>query len=289
MTTLGKDGECYGLTVNSFSSVSLDPPLILWSIDRRSSCFAAFTECHRFAVNVLAADQRAISDHFTRYEAAKFTQKPFHDGIGKIPLLDDAAAVFECTTWAHHDGGDHVIILGRIERFAWQSCRVLAFSEGRYGIVMLHPDDESRHHHCADGEDHHPFDDFLMSLLIRTYDKASADFSGVLDIAAMTRAQMRILSIAAMDGARARTELQTRALLSESALEEALERLQKRGYIVPAGEDFVITKAGRSQLAALIADAHDCEAETAANLSSRELVQLKSLLRRLIMREASSG
>lgn len=126
-------GELHGLTANSFSSVSLEPPLVLFSLSRAAECFAAFERAKFFAVNVLRSDQEALSSRFATRNVDKWTgvgRRAGHDGC---PLLDDAIATFECRTTARHDGGDHVIYVGEVVAFAYRpEGEPLAFFRGRY-------------------------------------------------------------------------------------------------------------------------------------------------------------
>ncbi len=126
-------GELHGLTANSFSSVSLEPPLVLFSLSRTAECFAAFERAKSFAVNVLRSDQEALSSRFATKNVDKWTgvgRRAGHDGC---PLLDDAIATFECRTTARHDGGDHVIYVGEVVAFAHRpEGEPLAFFRGRY-------------------------------------------------------------------------------------------------------------------------------------------------------------
>ncbi len=103
-----------GLTANSFNSVSLDPPLVLFSIARTANSLSAFLEAPGFAVNVLRHDQRALSDHFARGGVDKWATIPHLIGKNGAPILPGAIAAFDCERYATHDGGDHVIILGRV-------------------------------------------------------------------------------------------------------------------------------------------------------------------------------
>jgi len=117
MTCQPENGEATGITVNSFASVSLEPRLILWSIARNSRSTEAFLDAEGFAVNVLARDQEALSTHFAQTERPAFTELSWRpSGLG-YPLLDDCLAWLECTRTALHDGGDHYILIGEVNRF----------------------------------------------------------------------------------------------------------------------------------------------------------------------------
>ncbi|CEJ13499.1 p-hydroxyphenylacetate 3-hydroxylase, reductase component [bacterium YEK0313] len=118
VVTTGARGHRSGVTVNSFSSLSLDPPLVLWSLARSSSSHAAFAEATHFAVHVLAEDQEALARQFARSGIDRFAGIAVAEGPGGLPVLPDAAARFECRTLCRHWGGDHVIFVGQVEAFS---------------------------------------------------------------------------------------------------------------------------------------------------------------------------
>ncbi len=127
-------GEPRGVTINSFSSVSLEPPLVLFSLARESRSLADVLAAGRFAVNVLAADQQELSRRFAGAD------DPWRDlacgGGGEVPLLAGALAHFECRHEASHEGGDHVIIVGRVEALAQQPGEPLVFWAGDYHQLL---------------------------------------------------------------------------------------------------------------------------------------------------------
>ncbi len=135
VTALDRAGGPAGLTVNSFNSVSLDPPLILWSIDRRGSFFDCFARCDRFAVNVLSVGQKELAARFAGAPASRFEGVAAAPGIGGIPLLKDCIAWFECSTRQRFDGGDHLILIGLVERFAQAPGQELLYFGGDYGAA----------------------------------------------------------------------------------------------------------------------------------------------------------
>lgn len=123
-----------GITANSFASVSLDPPLVLWSPARASLRFAAFAECSHMAIHVLAADQLALAQHFaSRAVPAGLEQCPC--GIGGVPLLPDVLTRLECAVEAVYPGGDHAIVLGRVLRVESRPGRPLVFHDGAYTVL----------------------------------------------------------------------------------------------------------------------------------------------------------
>lgn len=141
VTTRGAGGELFGMTVNSFSSVSLDPPLILWTQSLFAPSLRAFEDASCFAVNVLGHEHRELAMRFATYAPDKFAGVGYHLSALGIPLLDGAAAHFECRTENRFEGGDHVIILGRVERYRYERKPTLLFCHGRYH--RAHPLDEN--------------------------------------------------------------------------------------------------------------------------------------------------
>lgn len=131
------EGKREGLTANSFSALSLDPPLVLWSIVRRSASLPAFLASRNFAVNVLGADQRELSHRFATPAPDKFQALAgVEAGIGETPLLPGALASFECETERTEDGGDHVLFIGRVRRIRYGDGDPLIFSGGRYATAL---------------------------------------------------------------------------------------------------------------------------------------------------------
>lgn len=138
VTTLTERGPL-GITANSFASVSLDPPLVLWSPARKSKRFPAFEAASHFAIHILAADQRWIAERFAR-EGDNFDGLPTEPGLGDAPLIDGCAARLECAHSARHDGGDHLIVVGEVQRHQAWDRPPLVFCNGAFRA--LGPDAE---------------------------------------------------------------------------------------------------------------------------------------------------
>jgi 3-hydroxy-9,10-secoandrosta-1,3,5(10)-triene-9,17-dione monooxygenase reductase component len=132
VTTLDSDGEKVGMTISSFNSVSLDPPLVLWSIANDANSYSVFTDARHFAVNVLAMHQDELSSQFAQKGGDKFKGLECRSGIEGVPLLPEYAACFECSTENIFDGGDHKIIVGRVLRLDDRESDPLIFYRGRF-------------------------------------------------------------------------------------------------------------------------------------------------------------
>lgn len=135
ITTLGRNGQPTGLTANSFNSVSLEPPLVLWSLAKKAFSLQDFTAASHWAVHVLSADQEAISNQFARGGENKFAGVPLETSPDGIPLLRDCAARFECTGTFQYEGGDHIIFVGEVKRFRKTEAPPLVFHSGRYALA----------------------------------------------------------------------------------------------------------------------------------------------------------
>jgi flavin reductase (DIM6/NTAB) family NADH-FMN oxidoreductase RutF len=134
VTTLATEGRRVGLTANSFSSVSLDPPMVLWSLSRSASSASVFRDAEYFVINVLGESDQALSSHFAKSGPDKFAafNERFMPGLGGAPVLQGAAATFECHSRHRYYGGDHIIVIGMVERYGYRDVKPLVFHRGAY-------------------------------------------------------------------------------------------------------------------------------------------------------------
>lgn len=131
VTTATPEGPL-GITVNSFTSVSMEPPLVLWCPAKWSRRYAPFAETGHFAIHVLGADQKDIADGFSR-DGGAFEGLDWHADANGVPLIDGVLARFTCATWAVHDAGDHAIVVGRVTEAARARGPGLVFHGGVWG------------------------------------------------------------------------------------------------------------------------------------------------------------
>lgn len=133
VTSVSPDGELLGFTANSFNSVSLNPPLVLFSLDRGAFSMRGFEAAGVFAINVLSEDQQALSNAFARALVDKWQAVEYETWETGCPILTQALASFECETTSMHDGGDHVIFVGRVLRLrATEHGKPLLYFRGAY-------------------------------------------------------------------------------------------------------------------------------------------------------------
>jgi flavin reductase (DIM6/NTAB) family NADH-FMN oxidoreductase RutF len=132
ITTRSRSGVITGMTANSFTSVSLDPPLVLWSSSLYANSLPAFQESSHFCVNILAYDQIELSNRFAKSIEDKFADVDHIVPESGAPVLIGSAAHFECRNEFRHYGGDHIIFIGHVERFAYTDKPTLMFCRGKY-------------------------------------------------------------------------------------------------------------------------------------------------------------
>lgn len=114
VTAVDKEKEPFGITVNSFASVSLDPLLILWSIDHNASTYDQFMETEQFVVNILAEEQADLASTFAKSDIDRFAQVDWHTSAADLPIIDGAMASLQCNVFKKIEAGDHIIFIGEI-------------------------------------------------------------------------------------------------------------------------------------------------------------------------------
>jgi flavin reductase (DIM6/NTAB) family NADH-FMN oxidoreductase RutF len=137
MTTKSDDGANVGVTVSSFNTLSLDPPLILWSLSLKAPSLAHFRAAKRFGVNILASDQRDLALRFARPARDKFADVRVSEGAHGAPLIHGAVVHLECGVEVRHPGGDHELIIGRILKASVNEKAPLVFGHGRFGHFAI--------------------------------------------------------------------------------------------------------------------------------------------------------
>lgn len=136
VTTRALDGRLVGLTINSFSSLSLDPPLITWSLVKHSPNLQVFIDAPNFAINILSEDQNGIASQFATPDKDKFINIDSDLNAHGVPLLANALAHFECSLLRIYEGGDHLMFVGKVEKFNTFERRPLLFHGGAFKKIL---------------------------------------------------------------------------------------------------------------------------------------------------------
>jgi flavin reductase (DIM6/NTAB) family NADH-FMN oxidoreductase RutF len=142
VTARSPDNHMVGVTANSFSSVSLDPAIVLWSLQKTSPSLSAYDDCGRFVINVLSLSQIEHSRRFSSPVPNKFNGINYRLGLEGLPVLEECAATFECRTVQRLDVGDHILYLGQVEAYQHQDYAALLYVQGKYAqsaSTELHP------------------------------------------------------------------------------------------------------------------------------------------------------
>lgn len=135
VTALDAQGGKLGMTINSFASVSLEPPIVLWSVAHKAPSYAAFAAARHFVINVLAQDQLSVSNQFSRPSDDKFAGVNWTPGVAGAPVLGGCVASFECAVREIFRAGDHDVMLGDVQRYSHAERAPLAFALSSYACV----------------------------------------------------------------------------------------------------------------------------------------------------------
>ncbi len=284
IVTTHASGQDIGLTANSFNSVSLNPPMVLWSLARDSLSLPAFMQCTHFAVHVLAAPQEPLSARFAARGGDKFAGLQTSRGVGEAPLLSGCAARFQCRTAYRYEGGDHVIFVGEVLAFDQSEQPPLLFHAGGYAVAGPKPTtngDTGTH-------DSGFADDFLIALLRRTHHRLLLQLRQNLQEHGLTEADWFCLSILSGAGPLSIAELGARLAhtgiavsFDQLAILGAAELLMLHGGHDP-GTRVSLSDRGRQAVVELVAAAKAAEAATLAQLDADAVRQLKQWLLGLV-------
>ena len=137
VTASGPDGSPYGLTINSFSSVSLEPPLVLWSLTNKSPNLDIYRNASHFAINILSTGQRDIYNTFATRTEDRFAKVDWFRGLAELPVIRGTIATFECRRTMTIEAGDHVVFFGAVEECEQSDLEPLVFFSGQYGTTNL--------------------------------------------------------------------------------------------------------------------------------------------------------
>lgn len=281
VTTRDGDGKAIGLTANSFNSVSLDPPLVLWSLALASPHLPAFRDSKAWAVHVLAADQENLSNRFATRGIDKFEGMDIEDGPEGAPLLPGCAARFGCNSTFEYEGGDHAIFVGEVVGFGDRDVQPLVFHSGKYGGVFQGAKEIRPAGLEHDGE----FGRFFIGhLLGRAYHTAFAGVRSEARARGLRLSEYSVLVALGLGDGCARGELMQRAANGGVDLRDAaVDGLMVRGVIIDDGERLHLSAEGQAMLTELMAVAQSSQLQMEDRLEPYELGQLTSLLNRLSM------
>jgi 3-hydroxy-9,10-secoandrosta-1,3,5(10)-triene-9,17-dione monooxygenase reductase component len=281
VTTVDASGSDVGVTANSFNSVSLTPPMVLWSLARTSTNIDAFQRAQHFAVHVLASDQDALAARFAQRGIDRFVGLNPMRGPDGVPLLDGCAARFECRTAFRYEGGDHVIFVGEVLKFEHWHHEPLVFKRGRFALAVgknLPPAAVSA---TAPGA----FEpDFLVYLLGRAYHQLFMRIKPEIARRKLSDAEYFAISLLGVRDNQTIEELDTMVAYTGTRITpETGQRLATLGFATSSVEQgLVLTESGRRAVIELLAVAQAASVEGENALDPSESRVLRQLLATVI-------
>jgi len=272
-----------GMTANSFASVSLDPPLILWSVERKSASAPAFAAARHFAVNVLARHQIELSRKFARRADDKFAGVDWRPGLGGAPLIAGVAAALECGKECDFDGGDHTIIVGRVARFARFGSEGLLFVQGRYALAREHPGAETALESSGSLSELVRMNTALMPLVTRVQRRLRRSFDNARDAEGVTRDESAVLGgLAAYPGSSI-DELVEILFLGSNTVNATVAKLAAAGNLTVGGDGaLTLTLKGRDLRESLLRRYVELEAEELAGIPREDVKVTERVLATLL-------
>lgn len=284
ITTLDSKGEAIGVTASSFNSVSIDPPLLLWSVDKSAFSAPIFSNAKNFAINVLAKEQVDLSNRFASRGEDKFNGVAWSAGEGGSPLLENCAAQFECKTWQVYEGGDHLIIVGEVTNYNHnESGAPLVFARGSYAVTMQHPSSMQQDKCEMPAGSFLP--DYLLYLLRMAFTNYINDFYpklvGQFDV---SPEEWRVLSMISGNDSAGVDQLAKLVMQPKDVFEATLQFMESRGHVSHGNDSGTVslTPKGKEISHKLYSFAAEHEAEILSDLSKEQAEVLKENLRTII-------
>ncbi|MCP5395307.1 MAG: flavin reductase [Sphingomonadaceae bacterium] len=281
VTTLDNAGEPVGVTASSFNSVSLDPPLVLWSVAKSSKSLDAFCSSGHFAIHVLSAGQEDMSNRFARSGEDKFGGVDWRKGEAGSPVLGEYAALFECRTMHQYEGGDHVILVGEVLSFDQSEAPPLVFHGGRYAETRSRPDGQGDE--TVDIEHGRFTDDFLFYLLSRAHFQASRPARETYEAMRIGQTEYLVLSVLSMASPASPQTIAER--LEHTGLctgPDMLAAMEEDGWLVSDAEGYSLAPRGRECLVRTLSVAKAFETDLLDQLTPGEIHEAKRLLKKII-------
>jgi len=279
VTTRDAEGRAVGLTASSFNSVSLDPPMVLWSLALDSPNMAAFRQAKGWAVHILSADQEDLSNRFATRGIDKFAGLEVEDGLEGAPVIPGCAARFGCNATFEYEGGDHAIFVGEVVDFIHRDRPPLIFHSGKYGRVTSDKLAARPDHFENDGEFGRYFVGHMLS---RAHHAAFAELRREYRKRGLRSAEYTVIvSLGLGDGCTREGLVQRAANGGVDLPLEPIDHLVDRGLIRTDGDRLHLTADGRRTLTELMAVAQSTQLHFENSLTLTEMTQLHDLLRRL--------
>lgn len=283
VTTLDAKQNPVGVTASSFNSVSLDPPLILWSLAKTAKSLPAYQTSGGFNVHVLASHQSDLSNQFARQSDDKFEGVDWTPCDKDFPLLPEYAALFRCKTHFQYEGGDHIIFVGEVIDYQKHDFPVLVFHGGRYADAKQKTAPAEPAEPGIDLTNGQFTDDFLLYLLSRAHFQTSYPTRKACQKLGMSEPEYFCLSLLSMSGALTEDDITYRLEhTGHSPDADIFARLHRKGWTETQDDGIHISDAGRETFIALLAHSKALEEQLLKHFTDDELEGASAFLKKLI-------
>ncbi len=282
ITTQKGDGELVGCTASSFNSVSVDPPLVLWSVDKSGLGAETFKNAEYFAVNILSRDQIDLSNKFASRGEDKFSGVDRKPGKGGSPILKGCAAYFHCKTWSVNEGGDHWIIVGEVLQYERdERLPPLIFSQGSYSVAMHHPNGGVTR--TLNSSEETELGDYLLYLLRVAFSNSSSSFYPMINAQfGIVPEEWRVVTLLYSNGKMSVSDAAKRTLQPLEPFKDIALLLENRGYLELEEDLLVLTDSGVELAKQLFSTAREHEKTLLSSFSNEEVKSLKVALKNII-------
>lgn len=281
ITACTPDGVQTGVTANSFNSVSLEPPLVLWSIMKTSGSVEIFEKATHFAVNILAADQINLSNHFARPSDDKFAGVDYEKGFGDAPLLPECAARFQCENYERLDGGDHWILVGKVVAFDDIGRAPLLYHAGAYSAVIPHAGVKPKESDATEaGEENNEkrLAGNLYYQMLQAVKRYQAGYQPLQMATGLRIVEARMILTLNDFGTLSASDLEERISMPDQDLQAALETLKRKEWIAVNDDQLSLTEAGHAQAETLWKVSIDHQKEVFGEFSEAEMATFLKVL-----------
>ena len=281
VTTATDDQIPVGVTASSFNSVSLDPPLVLWSLAKKSMSLGAFRDSGHFAVHILSFAQEDLSNSFAKSGADKFGNVDWRPGQLGSPILGEFAAKFECRTLHQYEGGDHIIFVGEVVALEKRDHAPLVFHGGKYAEARprIKPDAVP----TVEPEEGRFTDDFFLYLLSRAHFQTSAVTRRKTEEFGLSQSDYLTITLLGMSAPLAETDICERlAHTGHAPSQDSIKSLLERKLIERHDNGLVLTATARTMFIETLSVSKAFEDDLLDNFPAGEIAEMKHVLKRII-------
>lgn len=283
VTTMDSNGTPVGVTASSFNSVSLDPPLVLWSLAKTASSMPTYKKSGGFNVHVLASHQSDLSNQFAQQTEDKFEDVKWSPCEKGFPILPEYAALFRCKTHFQYEGGDHIIFVGEVIDYQTHDVPVLVFHGGRYADAKQKLEPANPMQPKVDLESGQFTDDFLLHLLSRAHFQTSYPTRKACGALGISEPEYFCLSVLSMSEGLSEDQITYRLEhTGHSPDADIFARLFRKGWVKTDSNQIHISDSGREVFIQILVHSKALEEQLLKHFTDDELDGASRFLKKLI-------